>query len=60
MAGAFVGPDLILLTYASLLRGRRACHGSLWRRSAGALRQLHHQGTSVGDVRPSLHRWTIG
>ena len=50
MAGAFVGPDVVLLTYVSNWQGRRARRSSLWRRSAGVWRLLHHQGTLVDDV----------
>ena len=50
MAGALVSPDLVLLTYVSDRQGRRARRSSLWRRSAGAWRLLHHQGTLVDDV----------
>jgi len=50
MAGAVVGPELVLLTYVSHWRGRRARRSSLWRRSAGSWRLLHHQGTPLEDV----------
>lgn len=50
MTGAVVSPDLVLLTYVSDWRGRRARRSSLWRRSSGAWRLLHHQGTLVDDV----------
>jgi hypothetical protein len=43
----WVGPDLILLTYVSDSQGRRARRSSLWRRSAGSWRLLHHQGTPL-------------
>jgi len=45
MAGVVVGLDLVLLTYVSDWRGRRSRRSSLWRRSAGSWRLLHHQGT---------------
>jgi hypothetical protein len=50
MAGAVVGPELVLLTYVWHWRGRRARRSSLWRRSAGSWRLLHHQGTPLEDV----------
>jgi hypothetical protein len=50
MAGAVVGPELVLLTHVWHWRGRRARRSSLWRRSAGSWRLLHHQGTPLEDV----------
>ena len=50
MAGVVVGPELVLLTYVSQRRGRQARRSSLWRRSAGAWRLLHHQGTRLEEV----------
>lgn len=47
MTGVLVSPDLVLLTYLSHWQGRRARRSSLWRRSAGTWRLLHHQGTMV-------------
>ena len=47
MAGVVVGPELVLLTYVSDRRGRRVRRSSLWRRSAGSWRLLHHQGTPL-------------
>ena len=49
MVGVVVGLDLVLLTYVSDWRGRRARRSSLWRRSAGSWRLLHHQGTPFQD-----------
>jgi hypothetical protein len=48
--GAVVGPDLILVTYVSDPRGRAARRSSLWRRSGGGWRLLHHQGTLLNSV----------
>lgn len=46
MQSAPLSPDLVLLTYVSTRRGRRARRSSIWRRSAdGIWRLLHHQGT---------------
>ena len=42
---AVVGPGLILVTYTTDRRERRARRSSLWRRSGSAWRLLHHQGT---------------
>jgi hypothetical protein len=50
MAGVVVGPELVLLTYVSDRRGRRVRRSSLWRRSAGSWRLLHHQGTLLRDL----------
>lgn len=50
MAGAFVTPDLVLLTYVTNWQGRRPRRSSLWRCSAGAWRLVHHQGTLIEDV----------
>ena len=50
MAGAVVGPELLLLTYVWHWRGRRARRSSLWRRSADSWRLLYHQGTPFEDV----------
>jgi len=50
LSGAVVGPELVLLTYVWHWRGRRARRSSLWRRSAGSWRLLHHQGTPLEDV----------
>ena len=45
MAGAVVGPGLILLTYLTNHRDRIARRSSLWRRTGDVWRLLHHQGT---------------
>ena len=50
MAAVVVGSELVLLTYVSNWRGRRARRSSLWRRSTGSWRLLHHQGTPPGDI----------
>lgn len=50
MAGALVGPDLVLLTYVPDRQGRRARRSPPWRRSAGVWRLLHHQGNLVDDA----------
>ena len=47
VTGRRVGPDLVLLSYLSDPEGRAARRSSLWRRSAGSWRMLHHQGTLV-------------
>jgi hypothetical protein len=47
MAGVVVAPELVLLTYVSDRRGRQVRRSSLWRRSAGSWRLLHHQGTPL-------------
>jgi hypothetical protein len=44
LQAAVVGPGLILVTYMSDRRGRRARRSSLWRRSGRAWRLLHHHG----------------
>jgi len=46
---AVVGPGLILVTYTTDRRGRRARRSSLWRRSGSTWRLLHHQGTLLAD-----------
>jgi hypothetical protein len=50
MTGVVVGPDLVLLNYVSHRPGRRFRRSSLWRRSAGSWRLLHHQGTPLDDL----------
>jgi hypothetical protein len=47
VAGRPIGPDLILVTYVSDPDGRAARRSSLWRRSAGSWRIVHHQGTQL-------------
>lgn len=39
------GPELVIVTYVSDPEGRAARRTSLWRRSDGRWRLLHHQGT---------------
>ena len=45
VTGREVGPGLVLVTYLSDPEGRPARRSSLWRRSRGSWRLLHHQGT---------------
>lgn len=45
MTGRRLADDLILLTYVSDRRGRRARRTSIWRRGQDGWRILHHQGT---------------
>lgn len=45
MTGRQLADNLVLLTYVSDASGRRARRSSLWRRSGGSWRLLHHQGT---------------
>ncbi|WP_298798239.1 DUF4440 domain-containing protein [uncultured Pseudonocardia sp.] len=47
--GMTLAPDLVLLTYVSDRNGRRARRSSVWRRSKGSWRVLHHQGTLLSD-----------
>lgn len=47
--GMALAPDLVLLTYVSDRNGRRARRSSVWRRSKGSWRVLHHQGTLLSD-----------
>jgi len=47
------GPDLLVLTYLSQPQGRAALRTSLWRRSGGRWRLLHHQGTLVQPAPPA-------
>jgi hypothetical protein len=49
LEAAVVGPGLILVTYTTDRRGRRARRSSLWRRSGSTWRLLHHQGTLLTD-----------
>ena len=49
MAGVVLSPEMVLLTYVSNRGGRRVRRSSLWRRSAGSWRLLHHQGTMLRD-----------
>lgn len=64
MAGAFVGPDLVLLTYVSNWQGRRARRSSQWRRSVAISdheqRDLAPWFTQVKSSRsPSARRTTL-
>jgi hypothetical protein len=45
MAGRWVGPDAVLLTYRSHTSGRQALRSSIWRRDQGEWLLLFHQGT---------------
>lgn len=47
--GFCLTPNLVLLSYTSKRSGARARRTSLWRRTEGAWRVLHHQGTPVRD-----------
>ncbi len=47
MTGSVLGPGLILLTYVSDARGRRARRSSLWRLADNSWRIVHHQGTPL-------------
>ncbi|MEV3993290.1 DUF4440 domain-containing protein [Streptomyces sp. NPDC049837] len=48
MTGVQLGPDLVHLTYETVLAGRRARRSSLWRRSPGGeWRMYYHQATPV-------------
>ena len=47
IAADVVGTDLILITYVTDRAGQRARRSSLWRRSTGRWRVLHHQGTPL-------------
>lgn len=50
MRGVQLGPDLVHLTYESVIAGRRARRSSLWRRSPGGeWRLYHHQATPVPE-----------
>ncbi len=48
LTGMTIGPDLVLLRYVTDGDGRRARRSSLWRRTSGSWRLLHHQGTLSG------------
>ncbi len=50
MESQVVGPNVVLLTYVSNRKGRRARRSSLWRRSGTGWRLLHHQGTLLRDA----------
>ena len=55
MTARVLTAELVLLTYVSDAGGRRARRSSLWRRSGGRWRVLHHQGTLLtgsGEVAP--------
>jgi hypothetical protein len=47
MTGRRLADDLVLLTFITEVPGRRARRTSLWRRSGGTWRVLHHQGTPL-------------
>jgi hypothetical protein len=45
MAGRWLGPDAVLLTYRSHTSERQALRSSIWRREQGDWLLLFHQGT---------------
>jgi hypothetical protein len=52
MTGVLLAPDLVHLTYESVVEGRRARRSSLWRRDpdrGGAWRLYYHQATPVPE-----------
>jgi hypothetical protein len=42
-----VASDVVLVTFLTVGRGRRSLRSSIWRRSEGSWRVLHHQGTPL-------------
>ena len=46
-AGTVLGPELVLLSYRTPAQRTSAHRTSLWRRTDGAWRLVHHQGTPV-------------
>ncbi|WP_336321686.1 DUF4440 domain-containing protein [Streptomyces lavendofoliae] len=55
MTGVPLAPDLVHLTYETVIDGRRARRTSLWRRdpdAGGAWRLYYHQGTPVPEGTP--------
>ncbi|MFG3508414.1 DUF4440 domain-containing protein [Streptomyces sp. NPDC047821] len=53
MTGVQLAPDVVHLTYETVMEGRRARRSSLWRRSPdGVWRLYHHQGTPVPQGTP--------
>jgi hypothetical protein len=55
MTGVALAPDLVHLTYETVMEGRRARRSSLWRRDpdlGGAWRLYYHQGTPVPEDMP--------
>ncbi|MFF3757811.1 DUF4440 domain-containing protein [Streptomyces sp. NPDC002185] len=51
LRGVLLAPDLVHLTYESVIAGRRARRSSLWRRGEGKTgwRLYYHQGTPVPE-----------
>ncbi|MEU1180736.1 DUF4440 domain-containing protein [Streptomyces sp. NPDC005820] len=51
MRGVLLAPDLVHLTYESVIGGRRARRSSLWRKGEGdtGWRLYYHQGTLVPE-----------
>ncbi|GAA2519159.1 DUF4440 domain-containing protein [Streptomyces gobitricini] len=50
MRGVLLAPDLVHLTFETVVEGRRARRSSIWRRdpgAGGAWRLYYHQGTPV-------------
>lgn len=55
MTGVQLAPDLVHLTYETVVAGRRSRRSSLWRRdpdAGGAWRLYYHQGTPVPEGTP--------
>ncbi|OKJ96989.1 acetyltransferase [Streptomyces sp. CB03234] len=53
MTGVQLAPDLVHLTYETVVEGRRARRSSLWRRSPGGdWRMYYHQATPVPEGMP--------
>ncbi|MFF6776662.1 DUF4440 domain-containing protein [Streptomyces sp. NPDC012637] len=52
MRGVLLAPDLVHLTYESVIAGRRARRSSLWRKGPGGTgwRLYYHQGTPVPEA----------
>ena len=49
LAGRMLADGFILVSWDSAYKGRRARRTSLWRRTEGGWRQVHHQGTAVHE-----------
>ncbi|MEU8761450.1 DUF4440 domain-containing protein [Streptomyces sp. NPDC048659] len=49
LRGVLLAPDLVHVTYETLIDGRRARRSSIWRKGAGdaGWRMYYHQGTPV-------------
>ena len=44
-----VAPGVVLVSFLTVGRGRRSLRSSLWRRTEGRWRVLHHQGTPLAQ-----------